>query len=153
MTSDITHRGGFLGFLTTIPGILTALAALVTAVGGVYLTNNSGPSPAPQPEITIINPGAMPEETISTTEQLDVASVTGTTGDSAVDQMINDCAAGFSDACTELLDMLSQECFEGYGLSCDVLYEVSPVGSDYEAYGATCGARFGPEYAGTCGAL
>ena len=152
MATDIVHRGGFVGFLTTIPGILTALAALVTAFGGVYLSNAGG-SQSPQPAITIINPGATPEGTVGTTEQLDLTAVTETTGDSAVDQMINDCAMGSFDACTGLLDVLSQECYEGYGDSCDVLYQVSPIGSDYEAYGATCGARFGPEYANTCGAL
>lgn len=151
MTTDATERGGLLGFMTTIPGILTALAALVTAVGGIYLSNND--SQPPPPEITIINPGAMPEETIGDTGQLDLAAVGDTGGGTVVDQIIEDCAAGFWDACMQILDVLSQGCYEGNGQSCDVLYQVSPVGSDYEAYGATCGARFDWEYANTCGAL
>lgn len=36
-----THesRGGLLGFLATFPGIITACAALITAIGTVYVTN------------------------------------------------------------------------------------------------------------------
>jgi len=33
---------------------------------------------------------------------------------------------------------------------CDVLYEVSAIGSDYESYGATCGGRAGSQYADRC---
>jgi hypothetical protein len=39
------------------------------------------------------------------------------------------------------LDALAQACFEGELAACDHLYLQSPVGSDYEAYGDTCGGR------------
>ncbi len=39
------------------------------------------------------------------------------------------------------LDGLWQECEAGDGVACDRLFEVSPVGSDYERFGLTCGDR------------
>lgn len=39
------------------------------------------------------------------------------------------------------LDDLTQRCFEGEMQACDQLYFQSPLGSDYETYGATCGGR------------
>lgn len=39
------------------------------------------------------------------------------------------------------LDELTQRCFEGEMQACDQLYFQSPLGSDYETYGATCGGR------------
>ena len=38
-------------------------------------------------------------------------------------------------------DGLAESCFEGALTDCDLLYRQSEVGSDYEAYGATCGGR------------
>ena len=39
------------------------------------------------------------------------------------------------------LDALAQSCFDGDLVACDHLYLQSPVDSDYEAYGDTCGGR------------
>src|SRR5688572_24947422 len=39
------------------------------------------------------------------------------------------------------LDALAQSCFDGDMLACDELFLRAPVGSDYEAYGDTCGGR------------
>ena len=39
------------------------------------------------------------------------------------------------------LDALAQSCFEGDLVACDHLFLQSPVDSDYEAYGDTCGGR------------
>ena len=39
------------------------------------------------------------------------------------------------------LDALADECFDGRLRSCDDLFSDSPVGSDYEVYGVTCGGR------------
>lgn len=39
------------------------------------------------------------------------------------------------------LDGLWGACESGDGVSCDRLFEVSPVGSDYERFGLTCGDR------------
>ncbi len=43
------------------------------------------------------------------------------------------------------LDLLYDECEAGDLLACDYLYDVSPVGSAYEAFGATCGGRGAPD--------
>ena len=41
----------------------------------------------------------------------------------------------------EALDFLFDECDEGDLTACDDLYYESPEGSDYEAFGSTCGGR------------
>ena len=40
------------------------------------------------------------------------------------------------------LDALWDDCAEGDGAACDYLYFRSPIGSDYESFGDTCGRRF-----------
>lgn len=40
-----------------------------------------------------------------------------------------------------VLDALWDACAEGEGTACDELWESSPVGSDYEEFGVTCGDR------------
>ena len=50
METGTARRGGFIGFLTTIPGILTALAGLLTAAGGVYVATNDHSKSTTQPE-------------------------------------------------------------------------------------------------------
>lgn len=67
-----------------------------------------------------------------------------------VQQLITQCGEGDDSACLQILDALTQDCSDGSGLACDALYEVSPIGSDYEAYGATCGGRLPDAYADTC---
>ena len=46
------------------------------------------------------------------------------------------------------LDALAQDCFDGDFSACDQLFFESPVDSDYEAYGDSCGGRNEP--AGLC---
>ncbi len=70
-----------------------------------------------------------------------------------LEQIVDDCASGDDESCQTLLDALVEECDEGYGFSCDVLYQISPSGSDYEAFGATCGGRVDEENAGSCADL
>lgn len=157
MTSDTAHRGGFLGFLTTIPGIITALAGLITAMVGLAQLapeqyDPPSPDPAQQPVIVNITPDNTPVENIAADAGA-VAGLTDVSTSDPVQQMVDGCAAGSIDACTGLLDTLTDECYQGLGLSCDVLYQVSPVDSDYETYGATCGGRLGWDYAGICGQL
>ncbi|MFL6162362.1 MAG: hypothetical protein ACJ74U_09040 [Jatrophihabitantaceae bacterium] len=68
-----------------------------------------------------------------------------------VQSLLDQCDAGDDAACASILDTLSQECADGAGVSCDLLYEVSPADSAYESYGATCGGRwFSADYADTC---
>jgi hypothetical protein len=40
-----------------------------------------------------------------------------------------------------LLDQLWDACDAGTGSACDELFDASPVGSDYEEFGVTCGGR------------
>lgn len=46
------------------------------------------------------------------------------------------------------LDALAGDCFDGDVAACDQLFFESPAGSDYEAYGDSCGGRNEP--AGLC---
>lgn len=152
-------RGGFLGFLTTLPGILTATAGLVTAVAtalGIYFVphdggpsgagtsggdgaSNATPTSAPVPAGSgQVDPGRL-------ATGLQDASV-----DNQVSALMTNCQRGDTASCTPLLNQLAQECSQGNGLSCDVLYEVSAGGSSYETYGATCGGRFDRQYADAC---
>ncbi|MFQ5558151.1 MAG: hypothetical protein ACE5GB_11675 [Acidimicrobiales bacterium] len=56
-------------------------------------------------------------------------------------------ADGYGDDPT--LDALYDECAAGDGEACDSLYFQSPIGSEYETYGNTCGERF-EESPGLC---
>jgi hypothetical protein len=175
MTTTQEPRGGFVGFLTTLPGIITACAALITAIGGIYVVNDAGgqsepapvvaptqePEPAPtvepEPEATVEpepEPAPLPNDSINLASQLRVDVDPGLSVDDSVEVMIEDCALGDVASCVELLDTLSWACFDGYGLSCDVLYWVSPIGSDYQLYGGTCGGWFADfSFAGRCSEL
>ena len=73
-------------------------------------------------------------------------------GDEAT-ALLTGCANGFADSCATLLDLLVENCYYGSAIDCDLLYYITPRDSDYEAYGATCGGRFGSEYAGRCSEL
>lgn len=155
-----TQRGGLLGFLTTVPGVITALAGLITAIVGLLqVPFDSTPpddhTPSPQPVI-VITPDPVPVENPAP-EQLDVTEATTVSNvdvGSDVEQLIDACASGDPDACADVLDLATQGCYEGYAATCDFLYEVTEVGSDLEAYGATCGGRVDSwDYAGRCAGL
>jgi hypothetical protein len=49
---EMSNKSESRSFWTTLPGILTGLAALLTAVGGLYATGVIGRSPAPTPTAT-----------------------------------------------------------------------------------------------------
>jgi hypothetical protein len=135
-------------FLTTLPGMLTAAAGVVTAIGGLYLGFKSGSperlhvEPPPQEDV---DPATLNVEELNEIDPGDLGN--------EFDRTIEDCANGSTDACIVLLDQLTVECAEGYGLSCDWLYLVSPVGSDHEWFGSTCGGRFAEPYDGYCADL
>ena len=147
MTTTQEPRGGLLGFLTTLPGIITAVAALITAVGGtVFVANDDpvpepsivveptrapDPEPTPEPEPTPApepEPAPPPEDSIELASDIRFDLDPSLSIDDPVQRMIEDCAVGDVATCIELLDSLSWECYDGYALSCDVLYWVSPVG-------------------------
>lgn len=154
-----TQRSG--NFLTTLPGILTAAAAVVTAVGGLYLgfrgdgsgSDRAHASGTSGPTNTAVPPVPTQRVEASQVNLGDLSGVDTSDLGSDVDRAIDDCANGSGDACLLLLDLLTVECDTGYGLSCDVLYLVSPAGSDYEAFGNTCGGRFPEPYPGWCADL
>jgi hypothetical protein len=51
MSENESPRNGVVGFLTSLPGILASIGALITAVGGIYLgVHSSGPGPQPSSE-------------------------------------------------------------------------------------------------------
>ncbi|SDX29785.1 hypothetical protein SAMN05660209_00074 [Geodermatophilus africanus] len=149
-----TQRGGFLGFMTSLPGVLTAVAGLVTAVtGGVglYLSQDDGSDPGPSDTYITVEAAPVPEGEGEVDADELQAGVPGASGDDEVTALVEDCLNGDYSACDTLLYTLADECSAGYPLSCDVLYQVSAVGSAYEDYGATCGGRvYDWTYAGVC---
>jgi hypothetical protein len=185
--------GRFLTFWTTLPGFLTAAAAVITAIAGLYVatrdpgddeqvnTATASPSVTSPAQSGVERPDGREEaqdrEPAATAaplgdENLDPFGGRGpsTPADvpanelnlgaldadvsSAVQSVIDDCAAGDEAACGQLLDGLVQECTAGFGLSCDVLFQITDAGSELEAFGATCGGRF-PDFdlAGSCAEL
>ena len=168
MSEHQQTRGGFVGFMTTIPGVLTAIAAVITATGGIYLgahkeeasavkslpvssTASTSGNETPPPTGT---PVSIPPSV--TSASVDPASLRlgnvpgGVASNDPVQQLIDECGQGDESACIAILEELVQECSEGALLSCDVLYYVSPTGSEYEQYGATCGGLLTADYAGSC---
>jgi hypothetical protein len=146
------QRAGFLGFLGTIPGILTAVAGLVTAFATLYAVHVSSRPPEQLTESAQPAPDASVDPDVVATQ----ADSAPTAGDTVLadetDALLNDCADGYLDSCVALLDVLVDDCYYGDPYACDVLYWISPIGSDYEAYGATCGGRF-DWLAGRCSEL
>jgi len=149
-------RGAVLGFMTTMPGILTAIAAVVTAAGSIYLGAHQGsPSAAAAPagsNLTSSVSSSTPPSPVPSVDPQSLRLSADNLGEVDLAQsLIEQCGAGDDIACITILDTLSRECSDGVGLSCDVLYEISPSGSAYEAYGATCGGRWESyDYADMC---
>jgi hypothetical protein len=85
--------------------------------------------------------------------ELDLSVIDSAPANEVDESAIDGCASGSAEACSVLLGELIVGCDEGYGDICDLLYLVSPVGSEYEYFGATCGLRFAEPYDGWCGDL
>lgn len=142
-----SHPRGFLGFMTTLPGILTAIAGVLSAGGtavGIYLTHQDGgsPQPSPSPTVLVVQPAPAPTDP----GQVDQSNVSTASSDFSSDPQVesdaNDCLDGDDTACVNLLDDLAGDCYDGDGAGCDALYEISEDDSDYQNYGATCGGRY-----------
>ncbi len=158
-----SQTNGFLRFWTSVPGVLTAVAAVITAVGSIYFTSASGSSPSPPP-VPPTNPTPMVVVNLSQAaaaapavsgqipaSQLDLTQVESNISlDSAGVSLLNRCADGDNSACLQIVEGLINECDQGYGISCDALYEISPAGSEYQWFGATCGGRVSSSYADRC---
>ena len=150
-----TRRGGFLGFVTSLPGVLTAVAGLVTAVtGGVGLYLSQDDKPDQGGDTIIIEAAPVPEGEGQVDADSLGAVLPETSGDDELTDLVNGCLNGDYSACDTLLYLLADECSAGYATSCDVLYQISAYGSVYEDYGATCGGRVEDwTYAGVCSEL
>jgi hypothetical protein len=124
--NETAPTSGFLRFWTSLPGVLTAVAAVITAVGSIYLassgaTANAVPPPAPpQPSSS----AAVPTPALNTT-QLDSIRNSTTSADQA---LINSCAGGDGNSCTLVVTGLQQECSQGLAVSCNVLHVLFPFG-------------------------
>ena len=151
-------RGAVAGFMTSLPGILTAAAALLTAAGtiyvGVHKSDTSAAVTPPASNLTSSVSSAAPSP-VSSVDPQSLVLAGNNLGDVDLAQsLIDQCGAGDDAACLTILDTLIQECSDGSGLSCDVLYEISPSGSTYGTYGATCGGRWdSDDYADMCSQL
>lgn len=165
MTEAQANKSGVVRFLTTVPGILTALAGLVTAAAGGYSVLNSGSDPerpqAPPPIIVNMTaPTAAAPPSVAEVEPAEV-QIDASVGDLAqvsddgtfLDEQAALCDEGAAAACGVLLDTLVDYCAQGSGPACDGLWRLSPEGSTYETYGATCGARVSEDFAGSCAEL
>lgn len=151
-SADVSQRGGFLGFLGTLPGILTAVAGVITALATLYAVDAGTPSPEAPPEVERPVPTApVDADSVATRAESAPAAGDAVLSDPATD-LLTDCVNGFVDSCETLLYLLAEDCFYGDPYSCDALYWFSPVGSVYEAYGATCGGSFTWQY-GRCSEL
>jgi hypothetical protein len=136
--------------MTSLPGVLTAVAGLVTAVtGGIGLYASQDDEPVRDSITYVVE--APPEGS----GEVDAGGLgAGLPEDSADDEvtvLVDGCLNGDPGACDALLYLLADECYAGYLISCDALYQISAYGSAYENYGATCGGRYEDwTYAGVC---
>jgi hypothetical protein len=151
-SANAPRGGGFLGFLGTVPGILTAVAGVITALATLYTVDAASRTPEPPPEDTQLVPDApVDADSVATRAESAPPADDAMLSDPAT-ALLTDCANGFVDSCDTLLYLLVEDCDYGDPYSCDALYWISPVGSDYEAYGATCGGLFDWQY-GRCSEL
>ncbi len=137
---------------------------LPAAAAGIALAT---PDPVPDPEAVLVDQLAAEGESVDVIEcavrlggrQLRI----GRLDDRAVDELVTSCRTAHDplvDATAEppdelasvdrgpwtlgddlALDGLWAACEAGSGEACDRLFEIGPVGSDYEAFGLTCGDR------------
>jgi len=143
--------------MTSLPGVLTAVAGLVTAVtGGVglYLSQDDKPDTGRGDTYITVEAAPVPAGEGQVDADDLAAGVPEASGEDEVTALVDSCANGDYNACDTLLYMLANECYAGYSLSCDALYQISAGGSAYEDYGATCGGRvYDWTYAGVCSEL
>jgi hypothetical protein len=155
--ADTTRGGG--GFWTSLPGILTGLAAVIGAMAGLialFVTRDGGDDQPPADTPEVVDDGEMPEDfqDIGIDPQLydDCYGESGCEG--LLDELANLCDDDVGDACDELdveLDFLRDDCSDGGAYSCDELYAWAEEGSDDEYLGGTCGeATDNFDYASNC---
>jgi hypothetical protein len=139
--------------MTSLPGVLTAVAGLLSAAtGGVglYLSHDDGPGPVGD-TYNIIEAAPVPEGD----GQIDSGGLgeglPDSSGDDQITTLANGCLDGVMSDCDTLLSVVAVACADGDMVLCDDLYQISEYGSSYEDYGATCGGRYYDwTYAGIC---
>jgi hypothetical protein len=150
-------------FLLSFPGIVTA-GAVVTAVsvGVTALTVLGGTGRDDGESMGAATSATSAPATTSGSQSFDdfsgqidrrnlavaMAEIPGV--DASLAALMRSCADAAAGTCRDLADRLVEQCFVGDGSSCDLLYQVTVVGSPLETYGATCGGRLPPENAGRC---
>ena len=137
------HDGRFIRFWKTVPGLLTAVAAVLSAAVPLYLHLNNDEAAAPARAAPAVQPVIIDlgSSAIQRVER----------GNRAISDPVDACIAGNPMACAQVLAELEDGCDGRSGLDCDVLWEVSEAGSELEWFGATCGHRFETDiYAGEC---
>ncbi len=160
------NKSPFVAFWSTLPGIFTGIAAVITAVASLYIaTRNTTPDAPPDNTTTSMDTTSTSMDTTSTSAPSDIIpgpTPTSLSGDSpelrevdwatsAFQSAVEACTLGDENACVFVFDTLANECSEGVLDGCDLLYEWSPPDSEYEYYGATCGYRVEHiDYAGEC---
>ncbi len=148
-----TRRGGFLGFVTSLPGVLTAVAVLLSAaIGGVGLYLHDDGGSGGDGGTYVLEPGPVPRgDGQVDTQELD-ADLPEASGDEEITALVNGCRDGVTSDCETLLYLVAVDCSDGSWSSCDDLFLISAYASPYQDYGATCGGRFDDwTYAGNCG--
>lgn len=115
-----------------------ALAACGSGVQEASVDTGASPTiEVPDPTVPEATTTTESDETTTTTEA-DVTDTSVAGGDVPDAQDPGDLG---DDA---QLDALAQDCFDGDFGACDQLFFDSPVDSDYEAYGDSCGGRNEP---------
>jgi hypothetical protein len=152
MSAEDARSGGISGGTAAIAGILTAIGTIIYALsqfGGGGKAAETTPQNPPAP-IVVMPPAPAPAETVSIILSPAEASEVSQETD-VVDDTIEACAYGDEDACLTIVESLIGECEGQSWVSCNVLYEVAPVGSELEAWAGECGGRLETmEWAGDC---
>lgn len=119
------------------------LAACGSGVQETAVDSGATPTSVDAPDLTVpeaTTTTEAPDDT--TTTEADTTDTTAASGDVPEPQEPGDLGDDPE------LDALAQDCFDGDFGACDQLFFDSPVDSDYEAYGDSCGGRNEP--AGLC---
>jgi hypothetical protein len=122
--NETASTSGFLRFWTSLPGVLTAAAAVITAVGSIYLASSGATANA------VPAPAAAQPSSSATTRSLSatqIDSITNSTNN-ADRALINSCAGGDQNSCALVVTGLQQECSQGLAVSCNVLNVLFPFG-------------------------
>lgn len=119
------------------------LAACGSGVRETAVDSGATPTSVEVPDLTVPEPTTTTEGgDDTTTTAADTTDTTAASGDVPPAEEPGDLGDDPE------LDALAQDCFDGDFGACDQLFFDSPVDSDYEAYGDSCGGRNEP--AGLC---